>query len=133
MNLKELIAFYESKLENHDLTSGSRKVATLTLMELRRTERLNELVTELESQNTEMYVDLAGGVDYTVDTLIRHKWPEEKPEEDPEKKNEYLLWGGEFEQAHYHPDGYFHNFVGGCAYEFGDEVVYWWNLPEVTE
>ena len=25
-------------------------------------------------------IDLAGGVDYTVDTLIRHKWPEEKPE-----------------------------------------------------
>ena len=27
-------------------------------------------------------IDLAGGVDYTVDTLIRHKWPEEKPEKD---------------------------------------------------
>lgn len=68
-----------------------------------------------------------------IDSLVRNQWPESKPIYDPEKNNDYLLWCGGFEQAKYHPDGYFHNFVGGCAYEFGDEVVYWWKLPEVTE
>ena len=108
----------------------------------------DEALAELRAENAELYAHICESGDMarersrkrdnvTIsgnwDELLRHKWPEEKPTYDPEKKNDYLLWCGEFEQANYHPDGYFHNFVGGCAYEFGDEVVYWWNLPEVTE
>ena len=34
MNLSELIAFYEAKLQNPDLTQGSRNIAKETLREL---------------------------------------------------------------------------------------------------
>ena len=71
-------------------------------------------------------IDLAGGVDYTVDTLIRHKWPEEKPEKD----GQYLIRiispiGSVYYRLRGYEDGEWHN--------FGNYLTHWWNLPEVTE
>ena len=75
-------------------------------------------------------IDLAGGVDYTVDTLIRHKWPEEKPEK-PEK---YLV------RVEYEDDGVMvsetttDEWNGFTWYEhIEDYITHWWNRPEVTE
>ncbi len=67
-----------------------------------------------------------------VDHLTRHKWPEEKPEYDPDNPKQYLVLDCTFEKASYHPDGYFWSFECGEEYIFED-VSYWWNLPEVTE
>jgi hypothetical protein len=83
MNLKELIAFYESKLANPDLTPGSRKVASATLHHLTmmrneieikesalagyRKENMmlytenkiqNEALEALRAENTKLYADL---------------------------------------------------------------------------
>ena len=69
-------------------------------------------------------IDLAGGVDYTVDHLIRHKWPEEKPEKD----GQYLIRiispsGSVYYRLRGYEDGEWHN--------FGNYLTHWWNLPEV--
>ena len=83
MNLKELIAFYEAKLENHDLTPGSRKVASATLhyltsmqaeIEIKESTIANyhkknmmlytenkiqhEALEALRAENTKLYADL---------------------------------------------------------------------------
>ena len=59
-----------------------------------------------------------------IDALIRHKWPEEKPESDglylirivaPSGLVNHRLLGYE--------DGEWNN--------FGNYITHWWNLPEV--
>ena len=173
MNLKELIAFYESKLANPELTPGSRKVASATLEHLtamqneieikestlagyRRenmmlyteTKIKDEALAELRAENTKLYadlcemgdmarersrrrdavigIDLAGGVDYTVDHLIRHKWPEEKPEKDGQYLIRIISPSG---PAYYRLQGY----EDGEWHNFGNYLTHWWNLPKVTE
>ncbi len=129
MTLNNLIKSAEEKLANPDLTLGTRRREEAILHHLTSLERT---VTELVSENTEMYVDLAGGVDYTVDTLIRHKWPEEKPEN--------LTWvlirnKGHFGNTHHNVSWYVEDegfYVAGFDEPF-DGVIHWWNLPEVTE
>ena len=106
----------------------------------------HEALTALRAENTKLYadlcemgdmarersrrrdavigIDLAGGVDYTVDTLIRHKWPEEKPE----KGGQYLIRiispsGSVYYRLRGYEDGEWHN--------FGNYLTHWWNLPEV--
>ena len=147
MTLTDLIKSAEEKLANPDLTLGTRRREEAILHHLTNLERT---VTELESQNTEMYVDLcemgdmarersrmreamigidlAGGVDYTVDTLIRHKWPEEKPVVPDEVEFKVYL-------ARYKIDDEF-IFMDSVAYYkdtgWGTSgVTHWWNLPEV--
>ena len=61
-----------------------------------------------------------------VDHLIRHKWPEEKPDED----GQYLIRiispsGSVYYRLRGYEDGEWHN--------FGNYLTHWWNLPEVTE
>ena len=61
-----------------------------------------------------------------VDTLIRHKWPDEKPDED----GQYLIRiispsGSVYYRLRGYEDGEWHN--------FGNYLTHWWNLPEVTE
>ena len=65
-----------------------------------------------------------------VDTLIRHKWPEEKPKK-PEK---YLV------MVEYEDDGVMvsetttDEWNGVTWYEhIEDYITHWWNLPGVTE
>ena len=132
MTLTDLIKSAEEKLANTDLTLGTRRREEAILHHLTNLERA---VTELVSENTEMYVDLAGGVDYTVDTLIRHKWPEEKP---PISGSRYLVlidreytsfidilfWGGSDWVRFKHNDD-------RTYIEADDDVTHWWNLPEV--
>ena len=67
-------------------------------------------------------IDLAGGVDYTVDTIIRHKWPEEKPEKD----GQYLI-------RIISPIGSVYYRIRGSEewHDFGNYITHWWNLPEV--
>lgn len=65
-----------------------------------------------------------------VDHLIRHKWPEGKPEYDKCGDNEYLVFDGDFVKATYHPDGYFY-YYNANGYVDMSEPIYWWNLPEV--
>ena len=67
-----------------------------------------------------------------IDALIRHKWPEEKPEYDKCGDNEYFVYDGDFVKATYHPDGYFY-YYNAHGYVDMSEPIYWWNLPEVTE
>lgn len=98
MTLTDLIKSAEEELANPDLTLGTRRREEAILHHLTNLERT---VTELESQNTELYVDLcemgemarersrmrdavigidlAGGVDYTVDPIIRHHLQEDEP------------------------------------------------------
>ena len=117
MTLTDLIKSAEEKLANPDLTIGTR----------RREEAILHHLTSLE-----MYVDFAGGVAYTVDNLIRHKWPEEKPEN--------LTWvlirnKGHFGNTHHNVSWYVEDegfYVAGFDEPF-DGVIHWWNLPEVTE
>ena len=61
-----------------------------------------------------------------TDALIRHKWPEEKPE----KGGQYLIRiispsGSVYYSLRGYEDGEWHN--------FGNYLTHWWNLPEVTE
>ena len=61
-----------------------------------------------------------------VDTLIRHKWPDEKPDED----GQYLIRiispsGSVYYRLRGYEDGEWHN--------FGNYLTHWWNLPEATE
>ena len=117
MNLNDLIKSAEEKLANPDLTLGTR----------RRQEAILHNLTSLE-----MYVDFAGGVDYTVDNLIRHKWPEEKPEE----LGYYLVRMRSGIMAVL-------PFNDGCFYiddymllnyaDASNPITHWWNLPEETE
>ena len=118
---------------------------------------LERTVTELVSQNTELYVDLcemgdmarersrkreavigidlAGGVDYTVDTLIRHKWPDEKPKEDKEYLvlYKFTFFNKTFDKMIYH-SGEWEVVDGGIHFDVDDEdILYWWELPEVKE
>ena len=88
--------------------------------------------------------------DHKTDTLIRHKWPEEKPEKD---RTEYLVATEthghiSFSIAEWNESltidqcrdnyGFMHD-VGFYEYDDNgymmlvDDVKYWWNLPEVTE
>ena len=55
MTLTDLIKSAEEKLANPDLTIGTRRREEAILHHLTSLERT---VTELESQNTELYVDL---------------------------------------------------------------------------
>ena len=104
----------------------------------------DEALTALRAENTKLYadlcemgdmarersrkreavigIDLAGGVDYTVDTLIRHKWPEEKPEKD----GQYLI-------RIISPIGSVYYRIRGSEewHDFGNYITHWWNLPEV--
>ena len=104
----------------------------------------DEALAELRAENTKLYadlcemgdmarersrrrdavigIDLAGGVDYTVDTLIRHKWPEEKPEKD----GQYLI-------RIISPIGSVYYRIRGSEewHDFGNYITHWWNLPEV--
>ena len=59
-----------------------------------------------------------------VDHLIRHKWPEEKPEKDGQYLIRIISPSG---SAYYRLQGYedWHN--------FGNYITHWWTLPEVTE
>lgn len=65
-----------------------------------------------------------------IDALIRHKWPEEKPEYDKYGDNEYLVYDGDFVEANYHPDGYFYYYNADVCVDMS-EPIYWWELPEV--
>ena len=110
-----------------------------------------EALTALRAENTKLYadlcemgdmarersrmrrgavigIDLAGGVDYAVDTLIRHKWPEEKPKP---RTNVLIrkVCNGVFEVSWYDGEGWW---TPGCTFPFNGDV-HWWNLPEVTE
>ena len=74
----------------------------------------------------EIGIDLANGKDFTVDNLIRHKWPDEKPDED----GQYLIRiispsGSVYYRLRGYEDGEWHN--------FGNYLTHWWNLPEVRE
>lgn len=67
-----------------------------------------------------------------VDHLIRHKWPEDRPE--------HLTWVLIRNKSHF---GDTHNSVSWYVEDEGfyvsgfdepfDGVTHWWNLPEVTE
>ncbi len=159
MTLTDLIKSAEEKLANPDLTLGTRRREEAILHHLTSLERT---VTELVSQNTEMYVDLCemgdepkkntervhlytddtetqqfflGGnmfYELTIDKMVRHKWPEEKPEN--------LTWvlirnKGHFGNTHHNVSWYVEDegfYVAGFDEPF-DGVIHWWNLPEVTE
>ena len=61
-----------------------------------------------------------------VDTLIRHKWPDEKPDED----GQYLIRiispsGSVYYRLRGYEDGEWRN--------FGNYLTHWWELPEVKE
>ena len=71
-------------------------------------------------------IDISDGRDYTVDTLIRHKWPEEKPE----KGGQYLVRiispsGSVYYSLRGYDDGEWHS--------FGNYLTHWWNLPNVHD
>ena len=112
----------------------------------------DEALTAMRAENTKLYadlcemgdmarersrrrdavigIDLAGGVDYTVDHLIRHKWPEEKPE----KPAKYMI------RVEYDDNGAIvsetttDEWNGFNWYEYlEDHITHWWNLPVVTE
>ena len=149
MTLTDLIKSAEEKLANPDLTIGTRRREEAILHHLTNLERA---VTELVSENTEMYVDLCemGDMarersrkaklnDWAVnfvdtitngmnsDTLIRHKWPEEKPEEN----RQYLV------RVEYDDNGAIvttdeWNGIDWYAHIEG-YITHWWNLPDVTE
>ena len=150
MTLTDLIKSAEEKLANPDLTIGTRRREEAILHHLTNLERA---VTELESQNTELYVDLcemarersrkrdavigvdlAGGVDYTVDPLIRPKWPEEKPD----RNGRYLAfiereYNNFMTILEWHNGEWFRYTYEKEMFVREDEVTHWWNLPEVKE
>ena len=66
------------------------------------------------------------------DELLRHKWPEEKPESLTYVLIRRMNFFGEPRNhvAWYTKDGEFH--VSGYD-EPVDDITHWWNLPEVTE
>ena len=59
-----------------------------------------------------------------VDHLIRHKWPEEKPDK-----------GGQYLVRIISPSGSVYYRLRGYGewHNFGNYLTHWWNLPEVTE
>ena len=67
-----------------------------------------------------------------VDHLIRHKWPEEKPKGFTWVLIRRINIFGEPQNhvAWYTKDGEF--YVSGFD-EQADDIIHWWNLPEVTE
>ena len=66
------------------------------------------------------------------DVLIRHKWPEEKPDSLTYVLIRRMNFFGEPRNhvAWYTKDGEFH--VSGYDKPV-DDITHWWNLPEVTE
>ncbi len=203
MTLTDLIKSAEEKLANPDLTLGTRRREEAILHHLTNLERT---VTELESQNTEMYLDLCEveelkgelqeaynasnilleankyfgdenrrylaetevqqmaiselraekqelmdiigrselkAVDVMTgevlhraltDTLIRHKWPDEKPDEN----GRYLAliereYNGFMTILQWHGGEWFRYTYEKEILTRESEVAYWWNLPEVTE
>ncbi len=149
MTLTDLIKSAEEKLANPDLTLGTRRREEAILHHLTNLERT---VTELESQNTELYVDLCEMGDMArersrkaklndwalnfidtitngmnSDTLIRHKWPDGKPEE------EKSYWARvEINGAVSFLEMYWSEQLGWHT-QHGKYITHWWNLPEVTE
>ena len=82
--------------------------------------------------NEDDYIGIAQVIDEAIqdekrphgDHLIRHKWPEEKPEKD----GQYLIRiispiGSVYYRLRGYEDGEWHN--------FGNYLTHWWNLPEV--
>ncbi len=153
MTLNNLIKSAEEKLANTDLTLGTRRREEAILHHLTSLERT---VTELESQNTELYVDLCemgdepkmntervhlytddtetqqfflGGnmfYELTIDKMVRHKWPEEKPDENRQYLVRVQLKDGEVLNL-------VANHLDGQWTQFNSNITHWWNLPEVTE
>ncbi len=65
-----------------------------------------------------------------VDTLIRHKWPEEKPKAEKEgETTPYLL---RFDDGNGAWCQVYHQFGDGFGY-IEKYITHWWELPEVTE
>ena len=145
MTLNNLIKSAEEKLANPDLTLGTRRREEAILHHLTSLERT---VTELVSENTEMYVALCENVAQAEavineqrakiekleatnsDTLIRHKWPEEKPEAEKEgETTPYLL---RFDDGNGAWCQVYHQFGDGFGY-IEKYITHWWELPEVTE
>ena len=102
----------------------------------------HEALEALRAENTKLYADLCEMGDMarersrkrsdnvTIsgnwDELLRHKWPEEKPEKD----GQYLIRiispiGSVYYRLRGYEDGEWHN--------FGNYLTHWWNLPEVRE
>ena len=140
----------------------------------------DEALAELRAEVTELYAHICESGDMarersrkrsdnvTIsgnwDELLRHKWPDEKPEKGQylvarrykygDGKLQFTLASYWFDQRYdgevYSPEseeadkwGYIKNpkkiemcwmesSDDGCR-DMSDEVVYWWNLPEVTE
>ena len=100
----------------------------------------HEALTALRAENTKLYADLCEMGDMarersrkrsdnvTIsgnwDELLRHKWPEEKPEKD----GQYLI-------RIISPIGSVYYRIRGSEewHDFGNYITHWWNLPEVTE
>ncbi len=62
------------------------------------------------------------------DTLIRHKWPEEKPKDD----KQYLV-RLKFEDGDTINDTLCYNTKAGRWDGMSSLVTHWWDLPEVKE
>ncbi len=143
MTLTDLIKSAEEKLANPDLTLGTRRREEAILHHLTS---LDRTVTELVSENTEMYVALCENVAQAEavineqrakiekleatnsDTLIRHKWPEEKPEDD----KQYLV-RLKFEDGDTVNGTLCYDTKAGRWCGVSSLVTHWWNLPEVRE
>ncbi|UUM12443.1 hypothetical protein NQU17_02450 [Clostridiaceae bacterium HFYG-1003] len=70
-------------------------------------------------------IDISDGRDYTVDNLIRHKWPKEKPEEEKSYLTRVEIKGVVSFQEMYWSEQL------GWHTQFRKYITHWWNLPEV--
>ena len=69
------------------------------------------------------------------DVLTRHKWPDEKPKEDKEYLvlYKFTFFNKTFDKMIYH-SGEWEVVDGGIHFDVDDEdILYWWELPEVKE
>ena len=116
------VNFFESITHDDEVRICALSNATIEIMiedgiNLERKTALEDAIVAID--------DLIGG-DFVVDSMIRHKWPDEKPDED----GQYLIRiispsGSVYYRLRGYEDGEWHN--------FGNYLTHWWNLPEVTE
>ncbi|WFF73999.1 hypothetical protein [Proteiniclasticum sp. QWL-01] len=70
-------------------------------------------------------IDISDGRDYTVDPLIRHKWPEEKPQEEKSYLTRVEINGFvSFLEMYWSEQLGWHT-------QHGKYITHWWHLPEV--
>ena len=114
--------FFSSITHDDEVRIYALSEATIEIMELIKDGMNPERKKALE--DAIVAIDDLIGSDFVVDSMIRHNWPEEKPE----REGHYLVkgeWDGtykNFDIAFYCSGGW-----GGLDI---DKVTHWWELPE---